>query len=219
MKRSLELVIGTALGLLACSPSPQPCMGVGTCPEGSECLANRCTLLGADPVSADTRRVVVAPRAMAVVSAAEHASSELPAAVTFGSSAGGAALYLEFPEAWRGARRIESAFLVLEPLPGTPRGPTDVEVRVWRVGGDWAPDSLSWLDQPSLVPPSASGLARAAPALPLRVDVTAIVAHFAEHERGYHGLALRSGGGDDVGASFATGASGGVAPRLELYVR
>lgn len=195
-------------------------MGVGTCPEGSECLANRCTLLGADPVAADTRRLVALPQAMAVVSAsAETASEDLAPAVTFGSAAGGAALFLDFPPVWRQARRLESAFVVLDPMPGTRRGPADVRVDAWRVGERWSREELNWLDKPDLVPPSASGIARAAPPMPLRVDVTAIVAHLVEHAENDHGIALTAGGGDDVGVSFATGSGGGNAPRLELYVR
>jgi hypothetical protein len=55
--------------------------------------------------------------------------------------------------------------------------------------------------------------------MPLRVDVTEIAAYLAEHAESDHGIAVRAGGGSDVGASFATGASGETAPRLELYVR
>lgn len=204
---------------VACAPGPQPCMGVGECPEGSECLANRCTLLGADPVASDTRRLVLTPRKMAVIGASEQQSSELPPAVTFGSAAGGAALYLDFEPGWRGARGIESAFLVLDPLPGTPRGPEDVRVHAWRVGAAWRSDELSWLGQPTLLPPNATGIARGAPPMPLRVDVTEIVVYLAEHTTSNHGIAVRASGGSDVGASFATGASGGSAPQLELYVR
>jgi hypothetical protein len=195
-------------------------MGVGTCPEGSECLANRCTLLGADPVAQDTRRLVLVPTTMAVVGALDRdPSSELGAAVTFGSASGGAALYLEFAPTWKQNRGIESAFIVLDPMPGTRRGPEDVEIDAWRIGERWSPGALSWLDKPELSPPTASGIARAAPPMPLRVDVTAIAMHLAEHAQNDHGIALTAGGGSDVGVSFATGASGGNAPRLELYVR
>jgi hypothetical protein len=209
-----------AICALACAASPTPCMGVGTCPEGSECLANRCTVLGADPVAADTRRMVVTPASMAVVSATSPGpSSELPPAITFGGSAGAAALYLDFPAEWLRARHIEAAFLILDPMPGTPRASKDVRVRAWRVAGDWDRSELTWLAQPQLAPPSAAGIARTAPPMPLRVDVTSIVRYLAEHRRDDHGIALKAGGGSAVGASFATGASGGNAPRLELYVR
>jgi hypothetical protein len=195
-------------------------MGVGTCPEGSECLANRCTLLGADPVAGDTRRLIALPRSMAVVSASENtASAELAPAVTFGSAAGGAALFLDFAPIWHQRQKVESAFIVLDPMPGTRRGPEDVRVDAWRVAEDWSAEELDWLDKPDLVPPSASGIARASPPMPLRVDVTAIVAHLADHRENDHGIALTAGGGDDVGVSFATGSGGGNAPRLELYVR
>jgi hypothetical protein len=114
---------------------------------------------------------------------------------------------------------VESAFVVLDPMPGTRRGPEDVRIDAWRVAERWSPDAITWLDKPELVPPTASGIARAAPPLPLRVDITALVLHLAEHEHSDHGIALTAGGGSDVGVSFATGAGGGNAPRLELYVR
>ncbi len=214
-----RVVVCSLLALAACAPSPRPCMGVGTCPEGSECLANRCTLLGADPVAADTRRLVVVPSTIRVLGAADReASGELGPAVTFGSASGGAALFLKFPPSWRRAKRIDSAFLVLDPMPGTRRGPQDVSVEAWRVGKAWEADSIRWLEKPDLLPPRAAGVARAAPPMPLRVDVTAIVLHLWEHPENDHGIALTAGGGSDVGVSFATGASGGSAPRLELYV-
>jgi hypothetical protein len=195
-------------------------MGVGTCPEGSECLANRCTLLGADPVASDTRRIVATPQAIAVVSADQPGPNvELPPAITFGGRAGAAALYLDFAPEWLGARSLESAFLILEPMPGTHRGASDVEVHAWRVTGAWQASELSWLAQPRRAPPSAIGIARAAPPMPLRVDVTSIVRYFAQHPRSDRGIVLKAGGSGALGASFATGAAGGNAPRLELYVR
>lgn len=209
-----------AASAVACSQSVKPCMGPGTCPEGTECLANRCTLLGADPVSADTRRLVALPSELAVIGASSpETRGELPPSVTFGSPHGGSALYLRFEPLWRSARKVESAFLVLEPMAGVPRGPEDVPVRVWRVGEDWNAGELHWLAQPALLPPSARGIARTSPPMPLRVDVTEIVRYYKQHERSDHGFALRASGSSDVGASFATGSIGGTAPRLELYVR
>jgi hypothetical protein len=209
-----------AIPLLACAPSPKPCMSPGTCPEGSECLANRCTLLGADPVPGSSRRLVSPPSAMALVtSRGPESGQDLPATVTFGGGAeGAAALYLRFPAIWRGAGKIASAFVVLEPMPATRRGRQDVTVHVWRVGSDWQPGAIGWLAQPPLSLPRASGIARSAPPLPLRIDVTALFAYFAEHPSSDHGIALKASAGDDAGSSFALGTSGGSAPRLELYL-
>jgi hypothetical protein len=83
----------------------------------------------------------------------------------------------------------------------------------------WTPDELTWLKQPSVVPPSSSGIARSSPPSPLRIDVTEIVSYLREHTESDFGIALKSGSGEHGGASFATGASGGRAPRLEVYAR
>ena len=53
--------------LVACAAGPRPCRSPSACAEGSECLANRCLPLGAEPVAPETRRVVLDPVAMAVV--------------------------------------------------------------------------------------------------------------------------------------------------------
>lgn len=205
--------------LAACSRGPEPCASAGVCPEGQECLANRCVVAGGDPVPADSQRLVLEPEAMAVVGD-PHEPGELPAAVTFGAGAGGTAtLFLKFPPVWRHKQRIESAFLVLEPMPATFVSATDVHVDVWRVRERWEPSSLTALKQPELVPPRSRGLARSSPPSPLRIDVTALVTYLAENAGNDHGMALRAASGESAGASFATGTSGGRSPRLELYVR
>jgi hypothetical protein len=203
----------------ACSRSPEPCASAGTCPEGQECLANRCVVAGGEPVSPDSRRLVAEPTTIAVLSSRSHTRpSGLPGTVTFGGSAEGAsALYLRFPPVWQRAKRIEAAFIVLDPMPGTLPSNDDVTVEAWRVRERWDASELTWLTQPSLVPPSSSGIARSSPPLPLRIDVTDIVSYLRAHGKSDFGIALKSGSGDHGGASFATGANGGRAPRLEVY--
>lgn len=216
-----HLIAVFALAAAACSRGPEPCASAGTCPEGQECLANRCVVAGGEPVPSDSQRLVAEPNAIALVNAkSRHDSSELPPAVTFGSGADGAAtLYLGFPPVWRGKKRVEAAFLVLEPMPGTAPTTEDVEVEVWRVGARWRPEEVSWLAQPERMLPKSSGIARSAPPIPLRIDVTELARYFADHEHSDFGIAVASGSGSGAGASFATGASGGRGPRLEVYLR
>ena len=170
---------------------------------------------------ADSQRLVAEPSAMALVSArGQREGGELPPAVTFGGGAeGAAALYLRFPPVWRGKQRVEAAFVVLEPMPGTAASSEDVEVEVWRVRVPWKSEDLSWLGQPERALPKSRGIARATPAAPLRIDVTELARYFAAHAQSDFGIALECGSGSGAGASYATGASGGRGPRLELYLR
>jgi hypothetical protein len=205
--------------LASCSRAPEPCGSPGTCPEGQECLANRCVVAGGIPVSEDSQRLVLEPTAIAVVSAERSYETGLPPGVTFGSSTeGAAAIYLRFAPTTTDPLRIQSAFLLLEPLPGTLPS-DDVSVDVWRVRESWKPERLSWLSQPKLAPPRGEGIARSRPPSTLRIDVTSIVAYLAENGENDFGMALESGSGDGAGASYATGAAGGRTPRLEVYLR
>ena len=52
----------------------------------------------------------------------------------------------------------------------------------------------------------------------LRIDVTEIVRYLAAHPESDRGIALVASSGDGYGASFSTGAGGGRAPRLEVYL-
>jgi len=204
-----------------CSRSPEPCASAGVCPEGQECLANRCVVAGGEPVSSDAERRVAEPSRMVVLSDAHESGSEpLPPGVTFGAEhRGSTALFLEFPPVWRGAHEIEAAFLVLEPLAGAQPSSEDVRVTAWRVRGRWNERDLTRLRRPELAPPNADGIARTAPPTPLRIDVTDIVSYLSKNPRSDFGIALESGGGSGTGATYATGASGGRAPRLEVYTR
>jgi hypothetical protein len=207
--------------LSGCSRSPEPCASAGVCPEGQECLANRCVVAGGEPVGSDTQRRVAEPSRMVVLAADQDSGRDpLPPGVTFGAEhRGSTALFLEFPPVWRGAHEIESAFLVLEPLSGAQPSSEDVPVTAWRVRSRWDESNLSRLKRPELAPPKADGIARTAPPTPLRIDVTAIVSYLSKNPGSDFGIAVESGGGSGTGATYATGASGGRAPRLEVYTR
>jgi hypothetical protein len=202
---------------IACRPSPTPCSTPGTCPAGTECLANRCVTQGGDPVSAGARRIVLRPSILAVVSSRQRSVS-LPGAVVFGSRVGGAtAIYLAFDPVWRRKPPVESAFVLLSPLEGTGASVPDVPVHVWRAARPWKVDHLTWLEQPAHEGPTAQGIARSSPPSTLRIDVTEIVRYLADHPYEDHGLVIEASAGDGPGTAFATGATGGVGPRLELY--
>ncbi len=209
------------LAFPACAPGPEPCSTPGTCARGYECLANRCVPAGGEPVPADARRLVSEPSRMAVVSSrARPDAGALPGAVVFGSRAEGAVgLYLDFEPAWQSVRHIDSAFLLLDPMPDTPVSVRDVRVDAWRVEGPWNAQTLTWLRQPPLGRPHSRGIARSGPPAVLRIDVTELARAMRAGTRRYYGIALRSRDTGAVGASFSTGIAGGQAPRLELYYR
>lgn len=205
----------------ACSRSPEPCTTPLVCRTGYECLANRCVLLGSEPVGFDTRRFVVSPAEIAVTSSrGEALQGELPGSIVFGSdTAGACALYLRFEPVWQRAREVDSAFVLLEPMPGTRASREDVPVRAFRVQESWDAEDISWLSQPRVGLPSSSAIARASPPSTLRIDVTPIVRYAKTRARIDHGLVLKAQSSTSHGASFSTGATIGQTPRLELYVR
>src|SRR6185436_17877799 len=222
-KPSSSLVVGlVALFLvLGCAPGPKPCIRAPSCDDSEECLAHRCLPLGSDPVRMDTLRLVLTPAAIGVVSSERpNALRELPTAVAFGSSADGpSALYLKFLPAWQSFSEIDSAFLLLEPMPGTAPDVEEIPVVAARIASAWQPDELGFMTEPKLLPPKARGLARSSPKATLRVDVTEIARFLKQHRTSDYGIALKASRSGAHGASYATGASGGRAPRLELYVR
>lgn len=217
----IRAAIAAALAALAaagCASGPRPCVAASHCDAHHECLANRCVPRGSDPVDQTTRRVVVEPRALAVVNGGLAPTSP-PAVVTFGGAAGRTTLLLAFEPAWRGAKRVESAFLLLEPAAGTVPASTDVDVTAFRVRERWDAERLDARHLPQLSLPRARGIARTSPPLPLRIDVTELIAYLHQHPHADRGLALRAAGGSGHGASYSTGAGSGRPPRLELYLR
>ncbi|HMJ12071.1 MAG TPA: hypothetical protein VK524_11690 [Polyangiaceae bacterium] len=211
-------LLGLALG---CSRGPVPCMSPGTCGSGYECLANRCVPLGSEPVAIETLRVVLTPSDIAVVTAnGPRPAQGVPGVVRFGSAQDGpTALFLRFAPVRARAQRIDRAFLLLEPMPGAAGGHDDVQVEALHVGSSWDDASLSWSRQPRVGLPKSPGLARSSPPSTLRIDVTELVRHQRERSHADVAIAVKAGGGSGAGAVFATGATRGLGPRLELYVR
>ena len=97
--------------------------------------------------------------------------------------------------------------------------PPRSKIDAWRIAERWDKDSVSWLAQPALAPPHSHGIAQSSPLSVFRIDVSAIVRFWLRQPLQNRGLALKAPAGDGHGVTFATGASDGNAPRLELYVR
>jgi hypothetical protein len=138
--------------------------------------------------------------------------------ITFGSRALGAStLFLRFDPIWNGLRRIDAAFVVLDPLDGAQGTLADVPVDAWRVLEEWYPAELEWTRKPDLGHPHARGVAESSPPAALRIDVTEWVRYVKAHPRTDHGLALAAPAGPGPGSSFSTGLGTGAAPALEVY--
>ncbi len=178
-------------------------------------MAARCAREGGAPVPAESRRILLRPQALAFAS--DEPTDGLGASVTLGSDSGShRAIYVRFDPRWKNGKVI-SAFLLLEPSAGAPRG-GDVGLEVWRAEKTWQGPNLPCSRQPGLAPPFARGIGRAAPALPVRIDVTELVRFFADHPERDHGFVVRASDAHDPGITLATGLDGGEPPRLDVYL-
>ncbi len=167
----------------------------------------------------NSKRLVSTPTGIAVLSSASD-SALLPAEISFGSSHGRSALYLEFPTDFAAYGVPLKAFIALSPRAEATPDATPVTVEAWRVNAAWQAEELrTWSDKPPLAPPYASEEISSSPARELRIDVTELVRYAAQNPSLNFGFALLGRGGSGHGASFATGISAGDAPRLEVYVR
>ena len=182
------------------------------------CTASACAPQR-DAELANSTRLVFTPSSIAELTPASE-SAALPAEITFGSSHGRSALYLQFPADFAGYGAQLKAYLTLSPRAAASTDASPVVVEAWRVNATWRAAELSaWSDKPPLAPPYASQEISGSPAHELRIDVTPLVRFAAQNPTRNFGLAVIGRGGTGHGASFATGISGGTAPRLEVYVR
>ena len=161
-------------------------------------------------------RLVVPPSAIAALSSDDETLG-LPGEVCFGSVFGRSALYLRFPNDWRGQGVPVQAAIALAAREGAAIDGGSVTLEAWRVSATWQADALrAWSDQPALAPPHAELTFTPAAVRDVRIDVTELLRFAAKNPERDFGIALLSDGGSGHGASFATGMSGGMAPRLEL---
>jgi hypothetical protein len=180
----------------------------------AEACSNRA---GPTAIPDASERLVATPSGLAVL-CESRSQVGVPGDITFGDPSGRSALYLQFPPEWRARGAPRKGFLVLEPRSGQMPDPEPVRVEVWRVRSRWQPNALhAWSDKPELAPPYATAVISSSPARTLRVDITDLLRFAANNPDLDEGLALIARSGTGHGASFSTGMSGGVAPRLEVY--
>lgn len=197
-------------GLTACVP--------GGCPKGSSCIVGRCRPDGAVPARSQSRRVVIDSADVAVLT--ENAEGADDDTIPLGRrAAGDAVVLLRFELDFAPGDEVEGAFVVLEPTAGArpPNGLVPLEVA--SIQSPWKSQSASWGRQPKLSLPTDAGFAKAGPPSPLRIDVTHLVRDWPEGSTDAHGIALLAEGDDPLGAIYARGATGGRAPRLEVYLK
>ena len=164
-------------------------------------------------MAAGTRRLVLEPADIAVLSARSRRDGGLPSSVTFGG-AGDASeeLLVRFAGNFD-ARDVVAAFLVLEPTLAAEPSASDVGLEVALARGWSSRDGRA----ASRRGPVGAAIARTRPVAPLRVDVTPQLHELGDPDDGI-GFVLRAAGPSPRGAAYSTGADGSP-PRLDLYLR
>jgi hypothetical protein len=212
-----------ALALSACAaplgdarPCPQE-----ACGEGRTCVAGRCRAQETPASPGDAQRVVLPPADVAVVSLSGGGGGpDLPDAVAVGRAASGTVtMFFRFEATWRDDAEVASAFLVLEPMEGSPPALLPISFEMARIVEPWRAAVVSPGRQPRLAVPLVAGTMRARPSLPLRVDVTPLVRTWSRRDPDDHGIALLAKGDDAYGAVVSMGVAQGKGPRLEVYVK
>ena len=146
--------------------------------------------------------------------------ASLPGAVALGrASSGTVVLLFRFAATWKDDAEVSSAFVVLDPLEGSPPSAGAVSFEMARIVEPWQPSVVSWGRAPHLDVPIVAGQARPRPSAPIRVDVTPLVRAWARRDRADHGIALLATGDDAFGAVVSTGVAQGTGPRLEVYLK
>ena len=217
---ALVITAITSLGCAATEALGGPC--AAGCEAGKSCVIGRCRATDEAPAATDTRRVILAPSAVAVIAAsgARPAVAEVPETIALGrAEGGGVALLLRFEASWRDDAEVLSAFVVLDPVDSAPPATLPAVFESARILEPWQPSVVSWGRQPRLDLPRLAALIRAIPGTPVRIDVTALVREWPRRRADDHGVALLVHGADRVGSTFTMGITGGAGPRLEAYVR
>ena len=164
-------------------------------------------------------RIVNSPSSIAYVSTDREVSSS-SGEFRFGGPLGRSALYLKFPREWQAHGIPVQAFLTLFAREGSASTNTPVTLEVWRVSAEWQPRTLQhWSAKPGLAPPYARARVTASPAQELRIDITNLMRFAAQNPERDFGIGVIASGSEGPGLSFSSGLAGGLAPRLELYLR
>lgn len=144
----------------------------------------------------------------------------VPEAIAIGrAGSGGTVLLLRFTSTWGDDADVTSAFVVLEPVEGAPLSRRAATVEVARILDPWDSATASVGRQPRLSLPEKAAVIRPREDAPARVDVTHLVRAWPKRLADDHGIALLIDGDDALGAAVSMGVTGGVGPRLEVYVR
>lgn len=174
--------------------------GVSACAGGTTAPA---------PVSVQQGRTLLEPARLEVVGGARD-SAQVPSAVSLGGPASGTVLlYLEFPRPSE-QRRLARADLVLD-LSGAPGSSIEVELSSSESSTE---SSWAFAEPRRAVGPRTSARLSVS-GVPVRLDVREIV--LAQSEAARLCLLLRAEPTAPEPVLVATGASGGTAPRLDLY--
>jgi hypothetical protein len=214
-----EVAAFAALASASCAAHPTPCISPEACPRNQTCAAGRCAAIGSEVAPPESRRLLVAPSDMAVVSSRDG-DGVLPAEIPLGGASGGSIVVLfRFPTPWGNRVRVASAFLTLEPSSGAVAERQPVPLAVARVLEPWSASEVTWGRLPRLSAPEVRAYATAGPPKTLRIDVTSIVQRWARGRTNDQGIALISAPDASVGATYATGALGARGPRLDVYLR
>jgi hypothetical protein len=220
---SSALVCACLWGIATCGgelPGPQVCGGPEPCSSAEACLLGRCRPVAKAPVSVEAERLVLAPVALARLSAREPVSraAESDTLVLGDPAEGESLLLLRFALQLPATARIEAAVLRLDPMPACGVMPASVELELSHVLSPWRPETVSWTRRPALGLPMRTAPIVAAPPKPFRLDVTELVREWRDHPERFHGLGLLASGSGPGSACFASGLRSADGPRLELYL-
>ena len=231
--RAAAALVLFASGALAsaCVARPRMCVASAECASGSSCVAGRCQRTAGIPeVQNDTRRLVLAPVAMAYVRRGEGATGgALPPIVTLGrESDGDARLYLRFAVPFEPETRVVEAYLMLHKSRALESDGPPIALRAARVVEAWDPRSIAWPFQPKYEEARTAGAPVPSGRELVRIDVRAIVERWRQRDRRDQGIVILAERETPLGAAFAVSeasvmgdesALGAAGPRLELYVK
>lgn len=212
---ALAAAVGS-VALSACERTfvgPPPCSARSPCGGDDRCVQGRCRPKGTEPIAADADRLTFEP-----VDAVWLEAAEEDGRAYLGARDGAATALLRFALRLPAEGRVQRALLVVEPARGCELRPGEVVISLASIRAPWRPTEISAAQLPPL-----GGFGRVAtvpvtPPIPLRLDVTELVAEWRAHPARYHGLALRGRGTSPTGLCLATGAGADRGPRIDVYL-
>jgi hypothetical protein len=221
MRRFVPLLsLAAMINGLGCAASSTPCATSTACGDKMPCVAGLCRPPKFVPAPSQSQRVVLEPTSVALVTSRQQDDGFQSADIPFGrESAGHVALLLSFPAPFGETSQIRSAFVVLDPMPGSLPGPAPVELRLARIVSPWTPQEAAWSTLPRMSGVEGTFLASTWGSRRLWIDVTEQVRRWRDHRSDDHGLAVIAAPQNPVGASYALGIAGGRGPRLDVYLR